>query len=129
MLNYVVLLGRLCGDPEIRQTDSTTVGSYTLAVDRIGKDKGADFIRCKTFGKSADFAEHYLKKGMKIAVEGRISTGSYTNKEGQKVYTTDVIVNAHHFCESKGDTSTAATAADDDFMNVPSSIDDEVPFG
>jgi len=128
-MNIVTLMGRLCGDPEIRQTDSTTVCSYTLAVDRFGKDKGADFIRCKTFGKSADFAEHYLKKGMKIAVEGRISTGSYTNKEGQKVYTTDVIVNAHHFCESKGDTSTAATAADDDFLNVPADLSDEVPFG
>lgn len=128
-MNIVTLMGRLCADPEIRQTDSTTVGSYTLAVDRIGKDKGADFIRCKTFGKSADFAQQYLKKGMKIAVEGRISTGSYTNKEGQKVYTTDVIVNAHHFCESKGEASAPSAPTTDDFMNVPGNIDEECPFG
>ena len=129
MLNCVVLMGRLTAAPEIRQTDSTTVASYTLAVDRIGKDKGADFIRCKAFGKSADFAEKYLKKGLKIAVEGRISTGSYTNKEGQKVYTTDVIVNAHHFAESKGEATAAAPTAPDDFMNVPGNIDEECPFG
>ena len=97
-------------------------------MDRIGKDKGADFIRCKAFGKTADFAEKYLDKGMKVAVEGRINTGSYTNKEGQKVYTTDVIVNAHHFCEGKGEKSSPATK-DDDFMNLPDNIDDEVPFG
>lgn len=125
-MNSVILMGRLTADPEIRNTDSTTVGSYTLAVDRIGKDKGADFIRCKTFGKSADFAQQYLRKGIKIAVEGRISTGSYTNKDGQKVYTTDVIVNAHHFCEKAGATETKDTT--DDFMNVSGNIDDEVPF-
>lgn len=127
-MNIVTLMGRLCADPEIRQTDSTTVGSYTLAVDRIGKDKGADFIRCKTFGKSADFAQQYLKKGMKIAVEGRISTGSYTNKEGQKVYTTDVIVNAHHFAESKGEASAPSAPTTDDFLNVPNDAED-CPFG
>ena len=127
-MNVVILIGRLCQDVEIRNTDSTTVGSYTLAVDRIGKDKGADFIRCKTFGKSADFAQQYLKKGMKIAVEGRISTGSYTNKDGQKVYTTDVIVNAHHFCESKGEASAPSAPSTDDFLNVPADCEDEVPF-
>ena len=127
MLNCVILLGRLTAAPEIRQTDSTTVASYTLAVDRIGKDKGADFIRCKAFGKGADFAQQYLKKGMKIAIEGRIQTGSYTNKDGVKVYTTDIIVNSHNFCESKGEGS--AAAAPDDFMNVPGNIDDECPFG
>ena len=129
MLNSVILLGRLCQDPEIRQTDNTTVGTYTLAVDRFGKDKGADFIRCKTFGKSADFAQQYLKKGMKIAVEGRINTSSYTNKDGQKVYTTDVIVNAHHFCEGKGEASAPSAPSTDDFMNVPMDCEDEVPFG
>jgi single-strand DNA-binding protein len=127
-MNVVILMGRLTAAPEIRQTDSTTVASYTLAVDRIGKDKGADFIRCKAFGKSADFAEKYLKKGLKIAVEGRISTGSYTNKEGQKVYTTDVIVNAHHFAESKGEAAPSAPPTPDDYLNVPGNIDDEVPF-
>jgi len=127
-MNVVILMGRLTADPELRQTDSTTVASYTLAVDRIGKDKGADFIRCKAFGKSADFAEKYLKKGLKIAVEGRISTGSYTNKDGQKVYTTDVIVNAHHFCESKGEGSAAAPNAPDDFMSLPADVESECPF-
>lgn len=128
-MNLVALMGRLTADPEIRQTDSTTVGSYTLAVDRFGKDKGADFIRCKTFGKSADFAQQYLKKGMKIAIEGRIQTGSYTNKDGVKVYTTDVIVNSHYFCESKGEATAAAPTAPADFMNVPGNIDEECPFG
>ena len=127
-MNVVILMGRLTAKPEIRQTDSTTVAVYTLAVDRIGKDKGADFIRCKAFGKPADFAEKYLDKGMKVAVEGRINTGSYTNKEGQKVYTTDVIVNAHHFCEGKGEKSSPAPK-DDDFMNLPEDLSDEVPFG
>lgn len=127
-MNVVILMGRLTAKPEIRQTDSTTVAVYTLAVDRIGKDKGADFIRCKAFGKTADFAEKYLDKGMKVAVEGRINTGSYTNREGQKVYTTDVIVNAHHFCEGKGEKPSPAPK-DDDFMSLPEDIDDEVPFG
>lgn len=126
-MNIAILMGRLTAKPEIRQTDSTTVAVYTLAVDRIGKDKGADFIRCKAFSKTADFAEKYLDKGMKVAVEGRISTGSYTNREGQKVYTTDVIVNNHHFCESKGEKE--APKSTDDFMNIPDNIDDEVPFG
>ena len=127
-MNVVILMGRLTADPELRQTDTTTVASYTLAVDRIGKDKGADFIRCKAFGKSADFTEKYLKKGLKIAVEGRISTGSYTNKEGQKVYTTDVIVNAHHFAESKGEAAPSAPTTDD-FMSLPIDAESECPFG
>lgn len=129
MLNCVILMGRLTADPEIRQTDSTTVASYTLAVDRIGKDKGADFIRCKAFGASADFAEKYLKKGLKIAVKGRISTGSYTNKEGQKVYTTDVIVDSYYFAESKGEASAPSAPTTDDFMNVPANCEEECPFG
>ena len=129
-MNNVILIGRLCKDVEIKNTENTTIGRYTLAVDRYGKDKGADFIPCVCFGKSADFADKYLKKGMKIAVEGRIQTGSYTNKDGNKVYTTDVIVNAHHFCEGKtASTEEPATpATPDDFMNVPSDINDEVPW-
>lgn len=128
-MNIFLGMGRLCNDPVIRNTDSTTVASYTLAIDRIGKDKGADFIRCVSFGKTADFVERYLKKGMKIAVEGRIQTGSYTDKNGNKVYTTDVIVNAHHFCEGKS-ADEKAPAAPDDFMNinVEGTIDDDVPF-
>ena len=130
-MNIFLGMGRLCNDPTIRNTDSTTVASYTLAIDRIGKDKGADFIRCVSFGKAADFVEKYLKKGMKIAVEGRIQTGSYTDKNGNKVYTTDVIVNAHHFCEGKGNNEETAPNAPDDFMNinVPDGDIDEVPFG
>ena len=125
-MNHVCIMGRLTKDVEIRNTADTTVARYTLAVDRIGKDKGADFIPCVCFGKNADFAEKYLKKGMKIAVEGRIQTGSYTNKEGYKVYTTDVIVNAHHFCESKSGEAKEEKA--DDFMNVPSDVDEDVPW-
>lgn len=128
-MNYCALMGRLTADPEHRQTDSTSVSKYTLAVDRIGKNKDTDFIRCVAFGKASDFAQQYLKKGMKIAVEGRIQTGSYTNKDGQKVYTTDIIVNNHHFCESKGEVKAAPAESTDDFMNLPDNIDDEVPFG
>ena len=129
-MNSFCGMGRLCKDPEIRNTENTTVARYTLAIDRFGKDKGADFISCVCFGKTADFAEKYLKKGVKIAVEGHIQTGSYTDKNGNKVYTTDVIVNAHHFCEGKSTAAEqTAPATTDDFMNVPSNIDDEVPFG
>lgn len=125
-MNAWIGMGRLTKDVDIKNTADTTVARYTLAIDRIGKDKGADFIPCVCFGKNADFAAKYLHKGMKIAVEGRIQTGSYTNKEGNKVYTTDVIVNAHHFCESK--TSESKTENADDFMNVQAGIDDEVPW-
>lgn len=125
-MNAWVGMGRLTKDVDVRNTADTTVARYTLAIDRIGKDKGADFISCVCFGKNADFAAKYLKKGMKIAVEGRIQTGSYTNKDGHKIYTTDVIVNAHHFCESKSTESKEEST--DDFMNVQEGIDDEVPF-
>lgn len=129
-MNLFCGIGRLTADPTIKNTENTTIARYTLAIDRIGKDKGADFIPCVCFGKNADFAARYLKKGMKIAVEGRIQTGSYTNKDGNKVYTTDVIVNAHHFCESKNtSTDDNAPAAPDDFMNVSVPEDDEIPFG
>lgn len=128
-MNVVILMGRLTADPEIKNTDTTTIASYTLAVDRFSKEKATDFIRCKAFGKGADFAQQYLKKGMKVSIEGRIQTGSYTNKDGVKVYTTDVIVNSHYFCESKGEATVAAPTAPDDFMNVPGNIDEECPFG
>ena len=128
-MNLFCGMGRLVADPTIKNTENTTVANYTLAIDRFGKDKGADFIRCVCFGKTADFAEHYLKKGMKVAIEGRIQTGSYTDRNGNKVYTTDVIVNAHHFCEGKSaSTEEPAAPAPDDFMNVPSDINDEVPW-
>lgn len=131
-MNKTILCGRLCADPEVRyggQDNSTAVARYSLAVDRVGAKEGqpsADFISCVAFGKSADFAEKYLKKGMKILVEGRIQTGSYTNKEGQKIYTTDVIIDRHEFVESKGNATPAES--NDSFVNIPANIDDEIPF-
>ena len=98
-MKRVVLMGRLTKDPDVRYSKETCVARYTLAVDRRGE--GADFIPCVAFGKGGEFAEKYLRKGTKIAVSGRIQTGSYTNKEGQKVYTTDVIVDDQEFAESK----------------------------
>lgn len=101
-MNKVILIGRLTRDPEVREGE-TTVAKYTLAVDRrVAKDKQeTDYISCVAFTKKAEFAEKYLKKGTKIAVTGRIQTGSYTNRDGQKVYTTDVVVEDQEFCESK----------------------------
>ena len=151
-MNKVILMGRLTRDPEVRYsqgTNSMAIARYTLAVDRRmnrnNQDPNAptaDFINCVAFDRHGEFAEKYLHKGMKIAVEGRIQTGSYTNKEGQKVFTTEVIVENHEFCESKnaektqGQTSGgyvpadhgAATSADDGFMNIPDSVED-LPFG
>lgn len=94
-------MGRLTNDPDIRNTqDGKMIARYTLAVDRRGKDNGADFIRCTAFDRAAEFAARYLHKGTKIGVIGRIHTDSYTDRDGKKVYTTDVTVNEHHFCES-----------------------------
>ena len=125
-MNKVLLIGRLTKDPDYRQTESgSSVARYTLAVDR--RDKEADFINCVAFGKGADFAYNYLHKGTKVALEGRIQTGSYTNKEGRKVYTTDIIVERHEFCECRERTA-EAPAQKDDFMSVPDSIDDNLPF-
>lgn len=109
-MNNVTLMGRLTRDPDVRYTqgaETMTIARYTLAVDRRRSSKGdqeqsADFINCVAFGKSAEFAEKYLTKGMKIAVRGRIQTGSYTNRDGQKIYTTEVVVDEHEFCESRG---------------------------
>ena len=106
-MNKVILMGRLTRDPEYRQAPedgATAVARYTLAVDRRYQkngEQGTDFISCVTFGKGADFAEKYLKQGMKIAVTGRLQTGSYTGRDGKKVYTTDVIVEDHEFAQSK----------------------------
>ena len=101
-MNRVDLIGRLTKNPDVRYTnDGMCIARYTLAVDRRGKDKGADFISCIAFGKGGEFAEKFLQKGTKIAVVGRIQTGSYENKEGQKIFTTDVVVEDHEFCESK----------------------------
>lgn len=129
-MNKVVLMGRLTRDPDIRYTqgeNSMAVARYTLAVNRrVAKDTEptADFISCVTFGKNAEFAERFLKQGVKIVVEGRIQTGSYTNKDGQKVYTTDVVVEGHEFAESK-----ASAEGKDGFVNVPQAVDeDDLPF-
>ena len=132
-MNKVIIIGRLTRDPDIRYTqgqESTCIARYTLAVDRPGKDKGADFISCIVFGNGGEFAEKYLRQGTKIAVVGRIQTGSYTNKNGQKVYTTDVVVESHEFCERRADNeSQGAVIADSvpEFMQVPEG-DDSLPF-
>lgn len=127
-MNLSILTGRLTKDPEARQTANGSMARFTLAVDRIGKDKNADFIPCVAFGKTADSAATHLHKGTKIALDGRIQTGSYTNKEGVKVYTTDVIVNHWEFCESKQREAEKKPDGPDGFMNVPDGIDEELPF-
>lgn len=102
-MNKVILIGRLCADPEVNKygkgKNAGTVAKYRLAVDRDGEN--ADFISCVAFGKGAEFVDHYLKSGMKIAVYGEIRTGSYENKNGDTIYTTEVLVSQHEFCESK----------------------------
>ena len=139
-MNKVILMGRLTRDPEVRYSQgesSTAVARYTLAVDRRfrreGSDQTADFIGCVAFGRQAEFAEKYLHQGTKIAITGRIQTGSYTNKDGQRVYTTDVVVEEQEFAESKAasEQSTAPegqAVSDDGFMNIPDGIDEELPF-
>ena len=149
-MNKVILIGRLTRDPEVRYSqgeNALAIARYTLAVDRRFKRPGeqeADFISCVAFGKSAEFAEKYLKQGTKMAITGRIQTGSYTNKEGQKVYTTEVVVEEQEFAESKAAASnnaggfessyqptsrpTPTQAVGDGFMNIPDGIDEELPF-
>jgi single-strand DNA-binding protein len=136
-MNKVILIGRLTRDADVRYSqgeNASAVARYTLAVDRKFKRDGeqsADFISCVAFGKSAEFAEKYLKKGTKIAVVGRIQTGSYTNKDGQKVYTTDVIVEEQEFAESKNasrEDVPTQTAGADSFMDIPDSVAEELPF-
>ena len=141
-MNKVILMGRLTRDPDVRYTQGNepmAIARYTLAVDRKGKkqqgDIEADFISCITFGKNAEFAEKYLKQGTKIAVVGRIQTGSYTNKDGIKVYTTDVVVEEHEFAESKNASGNsmpgrpAPQTDGDGFMNIPDGLEDEgLPF-
>ena len=136
-MNKVILMGRLTRDPEIRYSTGerpTAIARYTLAVNRLTKSRRdgepeADFIRCVAFGKPAEFAEQYLHKGIKIAVIGRIQTGSYTNQDGQKVYTTDVVVESQEFCESKSASSPSYNPVPDNgFMDIPDGIDEELPF-
>ena len=142
-MNKVILMGRLTRDLEVRYgagENSTAVARYTIAVDRRFKRDGeqsADFISCVTFGCNAEFAEKYLRQGTKIVLTGRIQTGSYTNRDGQKVYTTDIVVEEQEFAESKAagnggqnnySRPSAATSDADGFMNIPDGIDDELPF-
>ena len=136
-MNKVLLIGRLTRDPDIRYTqqNNTAIARYTLAVDRMVKnsEQSADFIRCVCFGKTAEFAEKYFYKGIKIAITGRIQTGSYTDREGQTVYTTDIVVENQEFCESRNASSAAPSAQPspshaDQFMNIPDGIDEELPF-
>lgn len=156
-MNKVILMGRLTRDPEVRYSQGASplaIARYTLAVDRRntrsnngGDEQTADFIPCVAFGKAGEFAEKYFRKGTKIAVSGRIQTGSYTNKDGAKVYTTEVIVDEQEFAESKNSSSgneggytggnnygggysrpAEPSGAGDGFMNIPDGIDEELPF-
>lgn len=147
-MNKVILMGRLTRDPEIRYANNennTCIANYTLAVDRGFKRQGdeqtADFIRCVAMGKGGEFAEKYLHQGTKIVVEGRIQTGSYTNKDGQKIFTTEVWVESQEFAESKvasaqnghqnASAPTRPNVAQNDsdgFMNIPDAIEEELPF-
>lgn len=132
-MNNWIGIGRLTKDPSILNKTETKIARYTLAVDRRSKDKGTDFINCVAFGRNADFAEMYLHQGMKIAVEGRIQTGSYKNKDGNTVYTTDIVINSQEFCESKKEEPQVTTTAPkesqmDGFMQIPDGMDEELPF-
>ena len=151
-MNKVILMGRLTRDPNVRYTqqnssqESMCVARYTLAVDRRGTRDGqqsADFISCVAFGKNGEFAEKYFRQGMRVLVSGRIQTGSYTNRDGQKVYTTEVIVDVQEFADSKGAAAdmggyqssapahrpAPSSAIGDGFMNIPDGVEDEgLPF-
>ena len=160
-MNRVILMGRLTRDPEVRYSQgerSMAIARYTLAVDRRGRrgqdssaeQQTADFINCVAFGRQAEFAEKYFHKGIRIVITGRIQTGSYTNKDGVRVYTTDIIVEEQEFAESKAasDRNSSDFAANnnygggyqqsgrpvpsqapsDGFMNIPDGIDEELPF-
>ena len=142
-MNKVILMGRLTRDPEVRYSageNALAIARYTLAVDRRFRRDGeasADFIQCVSFGRTAEFAEKYFRQGLKIAVTGRIQTGSYTNRDGQKVYTTEVVVEEQEFAESKSSGSGSSQqnmpqqspdVGPDGFMNIPDGIEEELPF-
>ena len=114
-MNKVILIGRLCADVETKSTTSgKMIANYRLAVDRFSKQDGepsADFLNCVAFEHNADFASRYLRKGSKIAIEGRIRTRDYTNKDGQKVYVTEIVVDRHEFCESKNSAGASTSPA------------------
>ena len=152
-MNKVILMGRLTRDAEVRYSqgeNSTAIARFSLAVDRRfrrdGDEQTADFINCVAFGRTAEFLERFGRKGTKFVLEGRIQTGSYTNREGQKVYTTEVVVEEQEFAESKASSDSYAashpqqsapsapsmpnpvSASADGFMNIPDGIDEELPF-
>ena len=147
-MNLVVMVGRLTADPEIRYSNGqnqTCIANFSIAVDRRFKREGepeADFFKCVEFGKSAEFAEKYFKKGMKIAITGRLENNNYTNKDGQKVYSTQIAVETQEFAESKSSASQTDnsstnsrnavngenTKSDDGFMNIPEGLEEELPF-
>ena len=134
-MNKVILIGRPTRDPEVRYSqgdNKLAIARFTLAVDRRIKkdnDQNADFISCVAFGKTAEFIEKYILQGIKIVVCGRIQTGNYTNKDGQKVYTTEVLVEELDFAQSKSENSTKPSqSVGDGFMNIPDGIDEELPF-
>lgn len=146
-MNKVILMGRLTSDPSIRYTQgnpSTCIARYTLAVNRKIKQEGqptADFINCVAFGKLGEHCEKYYRQGLRVTVSGRIQTGSYTNRDGQKVYTTEVVIEEQEFAESREKAEAAAVArntspdaqqralsGEDGFMNIPDGIDEELPF-
>ena len=140
-MNKVVLMGRLTRDPEVRYSqgeNALAIARYTLAVDRRFRrnndgEQTADFIGCVAFGRSAEFAEKYFRQGLRISVSGRIQTGSYTNKDGIKVYTTEVVVEEQEFAESKseqgrGNQGAMGAPDADGFQNIPDGIEEELPF-
>ena len=148
-MNKVILIGRLTRDPEVRYSagdNSTAVARYTLAVDRRGRrgqegsEQNADFIPCVAFDRAGEFAEKYFRQGMRVLISGRIQTGSYTNKDGQRVYTTEVIIEDQEFADSKNSSGgdggyqpmsrpAPTSAIGDGFMNIPDGVDDEgLPF-
>ena len=147
-MNKVILVGRLTRDPDVRYTagdNAMAIARYSLAVDRRARrnagsdEQTADFINCVAFGRDGEFAEKYLRKGTRILVEGRIQTGSYTNKDNQRVYTTDVVVERHEFVESRSSAEASSNSyvpassqpqneIDGGFMNIPDGIDEELPF-
>lgn len=142
-MNKVFIMGRLTRDPEVRYSQgerSMAIARYSLAVDRKGRrnqdsDQTADFINCVAFDKAGEFAEKYFRQGMRVLVSGRIQTGSYTNKDGVKVYTTDIVVEDQEFADSKGaadnhqQSRPEPSSAGDGFMNIPDGVEDEgLPF-
>lgn len=149
-MNKVILMGRLTRDPEVRYSQgerSMAIARYTLAVDRRGRrnqdgnEQTADFIPCVAFDRAGEFAEKYFRQGMRVLISGRIQTGSYTNKDGQRVYTTEVIIDEQEFADSKNSSGggdggyqpvsrpAPSSAIGDGFMNIPDGVDDEgLPF-